>query len=576
MTDLPAIAVIADAHLHDIDSDFNGASTCIEGTNLTLRSWKDTRKSSRVFNESCDALKTALNDIQQRGIHHVVLLGDYTDDGQIESSNRVASLLRQYRLKYDMEFYATPGNHDVYGPAGKHQSTRFVKTPDKTVLVTSNPKIAETEADTSILTRKMYCEGSPAGLMPFADCGYFRQSRYIHWETPFGQSDTPASRMYEARSSDGSAVHSLMDASYLVEPYNGIWLLMIDANVFEPRNGQTSPLKKNTFLNSSDAGWNSVLRIKPFLLDWIRDVNTRANLLGKQLYAFSHYPTLDHFNRYKTNDVRLFGHNEDAKRTPDATVAESLLAAGLTTHFSGHLHINNETHYETDAHTLSDIAVPSLAAFPACYKCIYPSLQNSFIETIAIGEMPINPKLIAYYQSENKAIGNKDESALNATSYGEFLYLRMRTRVRHHYLPKEWPEGIACQIEYTTTVDLVYFMLAQKLKSQPPAFGLIKEPLASELKTEFSRLIAKYDLTVQDFVSCSMLTLIADWYCMRQASEMATAYISSGNRKIYVFLGDTLSEPDPAALEPHAAFFNVFIKALHLLLKEEIDNSSLL
>ena len=38
----------------------------------------------------------------------------------------------------------------------------------------------------------------------------------------------------------GKTVISLVDASYLVEPEAGLWLLMIDANVFEPRDGHSN------------------------------------------------------------------------------------------------------------------------------------------------------------------------------------------------------------------------------------------------------------------------------------------------------------------------------------------------
>ena len=194
MADLPSIAVIADAHFHDLDSNYDGARTMLGERHVTLRSWKDTRRSSRVFNESAQAFRTALNNIRQHGIHHVVLLGDYTDDGQIEATTRLAELLKEYQQEYAMAFYAIPGNHDFYGPAGKHQSTRFVTAPNSTVLVTSDPEVAATEPDTSVLTRKIYCEGTPASLMPMAEYGLFRQAEYRYWETPFGQCDSPASR----------------------------------------------------------------------------------------------------------------------------------------------------------------------------------------------------------------------------------------------------------------------------------------------------------------------------------------------------------------------------------------------
>ncbi len=110
LRELPAVAVIADAHFHDIDSDYDFCATPFNGKYGTLRSWTDTRRASRVFNESGAALNTALDDIRQRGIRHVVLLGDYTDDGQVEATQRLASLLRKHRDKHGLHFYAIAGN----------------------------------------------------------------------------------------------------------------------------------------------------------------------------------------------------------------------------------------------------------------------------------------------------------------------------------------------------------------------------------------------------------------------------------------------------------------------------------
>ena len=559
MVDLPAIAVIADAHFHDTNSDYGVAcTTIIDGKRLTLRSWKDTRRSSRVFNEGRDALITTLTDIQQRGIRHVVLLGDYTDDGQIESTKLLANLIHHYRRKYDIAFYAIPGNHDCYGPVGKHQSTRFVTTPGESVLVTSDAEVAATESATAVLTRNMYCEGSPEALRPMAEFGLFKQPEYLHWETPFGLLDSPKSRMFDAHSADGSVVHSLMDSSYLVEPCEGLWLLMIDANVYEPRNGRTDRTRKNTFFNSSDAGWNSVLRVKPFLIDWITDVCARAESSGKQLLAFSHYPILDTIDTHAA-ETRLFGNSEVARRTPDAQVAHALLATGLRIHFSGHMHVNNEAHTRTDQRQLSNIAVPSIVAFPAAYKIIQPTSNLTRITTIPIDSMPIDPILIKAYSEENKASGSEDESALGARTYGDFLNKKMHTLVKHRYLKKDWPEDIAHQIDNTTAIDLAYFLLMQGTGSKAINFGPMKELLTPELQNGFDEHAVRYRLTSADLECCSMMSLIEDWYRLRLAGPLAGSYVSAHKITIYNCLAGIVTMPEPAVIDSHAAFFSLFL-----------------
>ena len=96
---MPAVAVIADAHFHDIEGDYDFAGVCLNGRRLTVRSWADTAGSTRVFNESFAALPAALDRVSAMGIRHVVLLGDYTDDGQRETTESLARLLRRYRSR---------------------------------------------------------------------------------------------------------------------------------------------------------------------------------------------------------------------------------------------------------------------------------------------------------------------------------------------------------------------------------------------------------------------------------------------------------------------------------------------
>ena len=144
--EIPAVAVIADAHFHDIEGNYDVDGVMVGGRRLTVRSWADTARSTRVFNESFAALPAALEDVCSRGIRHVVLLGDYTDDGQRTTTESVARLLRHWRDRHNMSFYAIPGNHDVFGPLGKHQSTRFLDASGTTTLVTSDAEIAALEA----------------------------------------------------------------------------------------------------------------------------------------------------------------------------------------------------------------------------------------------------------------------------------------------------------------------------------------------------------------------------------------------------------------------------------------------
>ena len=559
--DLPSIAVIADAHFHDIESYYDCDGIKIDGRQLTLRTWADTRRSSRVFNESKAALMLALKDIEDRGIKHVVLLGDYSDDGQIEASERLVNLLRLHRKQHGTRFFAITGNHDAYGPLGKHQSTRFVSGAETTVLVSSDPDVAASEEASAVLTHKMYCEGVPDAISRMSEFGLFKQADYLHWETPFGTTDSISNRQYEARSADGLQSHKLVDASYLVEPVDGLWLLMIDANVFEPRNGQRTPAQKKAFLDSSDAGWNSVLRNRPYLMDWITAVCSRADKSGKTLMAFSHYPIIDPFADMHDGALGVFD-KEMRRRKPLESVSAQLLNCGVRLHFSGHLHVNALTMRGKGTHVIEDCAVPSLAAFPACYKIVHADTDNLHIDTVHLASMTLDVSLMNYYREENRIMGDDPCAALATLNYGEFLYKRMHTRVMHHYLVRQWPEDIAQSVVKTNAADLALLMLSEPPDPHDKSLVHHSEAITSDQLDQLAPMMSLYRISLDNLVACSMTQLVSDWYCLRHAGYLARPFIESNNMRVYSCLADTFGNVALQDITTPKALFSVFLGML--------------
>ena len=572
---IPAIAVIADVHFHDIESNYHCSGITLDDHPLTLRSWTDTRSSSRVFNESKAALLTALKRIEDLQIKHVVLLGDYSDDGQIEAIDRLVNLLRQHRDRFGTHFYAITGNHDAFGPYGKHQSTRFATASNETTLVTSDPKVATTEHESSVLTHRMYCEGVAQSILKMAEFGLFRQNDYLHWETPFGQDDSVHARQYEARSSDGHNVYRLIDASYLVEPVAGLWLLMIDANVFEPRNGQWKPTQKRAFFDSSDAGWNSLLHNRPHLMDWIKDVCVRADQSRKKLITCSHYPIIDPFPDCGESTSKLFGNSEMLRRRPEKAVATELIHYGMQLHFSGHLHVSALSRTTHGASGITDCQVPSLVAFPPCFKVLHSEEAHQRIDTCHLFDMPLDPQLIAFYQHSldtNNQMHDGvyehdqiDTQVLATSNYGDFLYERMHARTVYRQLIKEWPQAVAHAVLNTTAFDLVLMMLSGGSRLTPQQELEVDFTSVAE---QFSAKAAEYGLSTDDLISCKMTRLVADWYCLRHAGPLANAFIGTDRLSLYSYLADTFGDLSPQDVSGHQKFFSVFLGLLKLSLDE--------
>ena len=540
---LPSVAVIADAHFHDTAADFGFPGIEIDGERITMRSWSDTRESTRVFNESADALHAALEAVRQRGIRHVVLLGDYTDDGQRATTETLKGILERHRDAHGTAFYALPGNHDIFGPRGRHHTKEFLTENGRCVSVSSDARRA---GERVVISDRMYCEGYPVGLGPMSAFGYFRQPDYIHWETPFGVSDLAEDRLYEVRSPDGHNVYQLMDASYLVEPEPGLWLLMIDANIFEPLDGASENGEEAAFTDSTSGGWNALLRCKPFIIDWIADVRHRAEALGKTLLGFSHYQALDPFDGASGAEGALFGETNVVRRTPRKAVEDALRNAGLAIHFSGHLHVEGVTRRGDGENSLTNIAVPSLVAFPPAFKVVHTSRQEITVETVEMDALPINSRICRGYAQETALAGEDEDQAFAAGTYGDFLLGHKRALVRYRYFIKEWPAEVVAAIANKTVQDVIGLI---GKKGGSPSDGLV---LASELP---------------------MFELIADWYCLRQGAGLALPHIQPERLSLYRVLAERFGREADRHDGSVQSFIEIFFGALGLFI-ERAEGSS--
>ena len=526
----PPIAVIADAHFHDLYGDYDFDGIDVGGRKMTARRLTDTVRSTRVFNESYYALRGALDEVVTRGIKYVVLLGDYSDDGQIATLEALRQLLDSYTREHGVVFIATPGNHDIFGPDGKHHAKRLLNPDGTYTIVASDDEFVDDDADGMVVTNKMYCAGYPAGLLALPDIGFFRRPSDLHWETPFGIHDDPAKRLYCVCSDDGLNEYRLMDASYLIEPVAGLWLLMIDANVFEPRNGVFAKGDAGAFFDSTNAGWNALLKHKRFVLHWAKDVAERARRDGKRLLTFSHYPLLDMLNGTAEDERSLIGETISTKRTPTDAVARAAIHAGIGVHFSGHLHINDTALVRHGKDFLVNIGVPSLAAFPPAFKVVTLGNTELRVETVSIEHLPIDPVINRQYRTEINVTGKNTGRMLDATDYGDFLSEHMDQLVVHRYLRREWPNNMARTMSRLNLGDLYVLSQCEQPVPIENAEALIHAQRASKTSGDYSANA----IGQLDFIP--VLSLLGDWYRLRMGSELALDRISPDRLAAYRLL----------------------------------------
>ncbi|MEH7828086.1 metallophosphoesterase [Gemmobacter sp. JM10B15] len=429
------VALIADPHLHDPQGNFGLAGFDAGDRPRLYRPWSEMRGYARGVNESLPALCAALERIAARGVRQVVIAGDISDDGQIENLRRAADLLTWAEDDLGLRIHLLPGNHDGYAIAGKHTAMRFVTGPGQTRLLTSDPSLPD-----AVQSPAMRCPGAADALALLARFGQRRREGDLHWESPFGLSDRPQDRVYPARSADGGIIRWLPDASCLIEPEPGLWLLLLDVTIFEPRTGIADPHRKRAFLDPSAAGWTAALRQKPYLFDWIADVCARAKTLGKVLVPVSHYPVLDHWPGL----APVLPGATLVRRAPIPQVAERLAAAGLRLHFGGHLHIHAQSLRATSAGPFTDVALPSTCAFPPAAMLLDGDAAGFDLTPLPLGDLPDDPHVTAVHLAEGHSTAQG--------GLGPSLAARHRTRALERKIaaglpaelrPDALPDGIS-------------------------------------------------------------------------------------------------------------------------------------
>lgn len=482
------IAVIADPHVHDCDWSPRGS-----GLGRAIRTFADTSASTRVFNESLPAFQAALQRAVDEGAGIVLLVGDLTDDGQAPNIRAALQLIQAFRDRYGLRVLATPGNHDLFALTGRPQDKNFIGACGESTLLRSADC-----PETATL-------GTQDALERMKGLGYVPDPQDLHWETPFGTSPDWDDRSYEARSPDGSASCRMIDASYLVEPVAGLWVLSLDANVCIPQDGAGDFSQPSAFQDATDGGWAAVIRQRPHLLAWMTDVAARARAGGKRLLAFSHYPALDVLAGTGPDELAIFGATGLARRVPPAEVAAAFAATGVRLHFSGHLHVNDTAMHGDAAEGFFNVSVPSPVGFAPAMKIVDQEGDVVRVRTLPLFDVPAHDRAFAAYRAEAARLGRPSPHAAHALDHGTFLDRHLVDLVHARYIAREWP------------ADMAEFLDRARMADLPRILGIgIDAP----------------DLPLR--------TLAEDWYRLRKAGALAESFIPDHRLAFYRRLCDLL------------------------------------
>ncbi|ATU66769.1 metallophosphoesterase family protein [Piscinibacter gummiphilus] len=503
----PSVAFMTDVHFENVYGDFKTtAFTGIpraDGKNATIRTMYAQLTSTRLFNENYFAFRAALDDANAKGIKFVALPGDYSDDAQPVNIDGIAEILREYQAK-GMRFFLAPGNHDPNEPhdddeAGKND---FLTKDGKEQKVYATGNAACKAADPTVACTDQLKELGYEGLLNrLGAFGFAPNANDVHWETPFSKYPNGTYSYTEAQKSaeftnrqfelclegEGGAYKpagaaytrcsSVTDASYLVEPVKGLWLLSIDANVYLPnaKFDATNPKSFKGFDSAGNAGWNKVLTHKKHLVEWIASVNARAKAQGKQLIAFSHYPTMDFYANQTDAMKAVFKSGAfQTARVPEVATTTGVVNTGLRLHVGGHMHFNG-TNDVADAagNWLVNVQSPSLAVYGAAYKIVtYKDADTVDVQTVALNDVPRFKELFPHYEVEYAYLQNSTAAAdiakrwnhgvLDTTSYADFTRYYFGELSRLRFMDEYWP----CEMkEAATTLNLAQMLTMTQLQT---------------------------------------------------------------------------------------------------------------
>ena len=547
------IAFLADIHLHDFfsaaenleaselpviaDARTSDQSTQGAQTPVLMRSMQAQLNSTRLFNENYFVFRAALDEIAAKGIKLVALPGDFSDDGQPANVKALAAILAEYSDKYGMRFFAITGNHDPVRPFSRAGGKKdFLHRSGKEVAVMS-PDHPDCLNKSAWQCSNALREWGYVDIMEtLKSQGFSPSSQDVLYETPFGTADVakrgwrwcdPESKSRESNSTEesGKSCIFMPDASYLVEPVEGLWLLAIDANVYTPKGMVSS----REFNGSGNAGYNALVDYKPELLDWIAGVVKRAEEHNKRLIAFSHFPMADFYDNTRKQLAELFGDTGmQLKRMPSASTTQILSDLGLRLHMAGHMHLYDIAQPE-DTGGLVNVQVPSLAAYQPGYSVVTLSNDGSTqVDTIIQQQVARFDTLFPVYAKEwqyrNQAgLMNWDKTILDAPDYLHFTDAHLKEVVRQRYVGREWPQPLATFIQSKTVGDALETLVCGNVGRVTDA-ALLAMPA---------------------------ITLANDYYRMRNAGQFADL---GGREIVYERLRDATLHcelPETALLHTH-------------------------
>ncbi|MCQ1059322.1 metallophosphoesterase [Photobacterium sp. ZSDE20] len=537
------VAMLADVHFHDVFGHYEFSKFNSE---VTIRSMQDSCESTRMFNENYFAFIEALEELGQQGIKYICLLGDFSDDGQVDTLKGFNRVVEPYIEKYGFEFFLTNGNHDPVRPYGAHQTKNFLHHTGASIAVTSDEDRNFTPNNVLIgqhITKGMWATGYQEMFDALGQYGFQNKPSYVSYETPWG-SDKFEDRGLMISKEDGGNTFWCPDATYLAEPVEGLWIVSVDMNIYLPNDDGTS-------WSHASIGWEEGKKYKPQVMDWLANVTARAEAEGKTLIVFSHYPATEYLNSSANDFYYVFNDGSyNNTRVPSSDTAEQVINAGVKMQFGGHIHVNDTAVHQGENGTLINIQAPSLAAYTPSYKvvtCHSPTLFE--IETKTLQDVRDFDALFPYYQLEKEhrewvGADVQWETMLEATDYRDFMFRHLDV-LMHMRLKNGWGGDITALFEAATPLYwLMMLSCYEGTLDNQQTLALIEAMTIEANNSDILTIFAEWGLEDKAIDALAMVDGHCSTFLMNRDQMMAVSFKQLCLATLYQRNGDELALQD--------------------------------
>jgi hypothetical protein len=237
------------------------------------------------------------------------------------------------------------------------------------------------------------------------------------------------------------------------------------------------------------------------------------------------------------------GQTGFVRRSPSAEVEAAAVATGVKVHFSGHLHLNDTRVVRHGDGFLVNIAVPSTVSFPPAYKIVSFEGTSMNVETAMLSDVPGFDAAFDAYRAETAITGADFGNVLEARCHGDFLDRVLAQNVTCRYFEEEWPPELAALMQRLRADDIG--RLAER-RPLPPGEAM---PASAQEGEGGSR----------------GLDIVADWYRLRMARELAFGFIAPERIALYRSLAERFAAtawPDWSVQGKLAVFFDIMRRCM--------------